>query len=70
MKQPNKFKLALLVWCVIYPTVTTIFFVLGDFLATIHPLLRTLVVTVILVPMMVFVYLPFINKRFFEWLRK
>jgi antibiotic biosynthesis monooxygenase (ABM) superfamily enzyme len=70
MKQPNKFKMALLVWCAIYPTVTAIFFVLGDFLATIHPMLRTLVVTVILVPLMVFVYLPSINKRFGEWLRK
>jgi antibiotic biosynthesis monooxygenase (ABM) superfamily enzyme len=70
MKPPNKFKMALLVWCAIYPTVTTIFFVLGDFLGTLHPLLRTLVVTVILVPLMVFVFLPFIMKRFGKWLTK
>jgi antibiotic biosynthesis monooxygenase (ABM) superfamily enzyme len=50
--------------------VTTIFFVLGDFLVTLHPLLRTLVVTVILVPLMVFVFLPFIMKRFGKWLTK
>lgn len=70
MKPPNKFKMALLVWCAIYPTVTLIFFVLGDFLATQHPLVRTLIVTVILVPLMVFVFLPFIMKRFGKWLAK
>jgi antibiotic biosynthesis monooxygenase (ABM) superfamily enzyme len=70
MKPPNKFKMALLVWCAIYPTVTLIFFILGDFLATLHPLLKTLVVTVILVPLMVFVFLPFIIKRFGKWLGK
>jgi antibiotic biosynthesis monooxygenase (ABM) superfamily enzyme len=70
MKPPNKFKMALLVWCAIYPTVTTIFFVLQDFLAPLHPMLKTLVVTLILVPLMVFVFLPFINKHFKNWLTK
>jgi antibiotic biosynthesis monooxygenase (ABM) superfamily enzyme len=70
MKQPNKFKLAFLVWCVMYPTVTIIFTVLGGFLSSIHPLLRTAVVTLILVPLMVFVYLPTIMKVFGKWLLK
>jgi antibiotic biosynthesis monooxygenase (ABM) superfamily enzyme len=70
MKPPNKFKMALLVWCTIYPTVTFIFFILSDILAQLHPLLKTLVVTVILVPLMVFVFLPFIMKKFGKWLRK
>jgi antibiotic biosynthesis monooxygenase (ABM) superfamily enzyme len=70
MKAPNKFKMALLVWCAIYPTVTFIFFILGDFLAQLHPFLKTLVVTIILVPLMVFVFLPFIMKRFGRWLSK
>jgi antibiotic biosynthesis monooxygenase (ABM) superfamily enzyme len=70
MKQPNKFKLAFLVWCAIYPTVTFIFFILNDFLATLHPFVKTLVVTIILVPLMVFVFLPFIMKTFGKWLSK
>jgi antibiotic biosynthesis monooxygenase (ABM) superfamily enzyme len=70
MKQPNKFKLSFLVWCAIYPTVTFIFFILGDFLAQLHPFLKTLVVTLILVPIMVFVILPFIMKQFGKWLIK
>ncbi len=70
MKQPNKFKMTLLVWCAIYPTVTFIFFILGDFLANLHPFLKTFVVTIILVPLMVFVFLPFIIKTFKNWLTK
>jgi antibiotic biosynthesis monooxygenase (ABM) superfamily enzyme len=70
MKQPNKFKMALLVWCAIYPTVTFIFFILGDFLLPLQPFLKTFVVTLILVPLMVFVFLPFIMKRFGNWLTK
>jgi antibiotic biosynthesis monooxygenase (ABM) superfamily enzyme len=70
MKQPNKFKMAFLVWCAIYPTVTFIFFILGDFLAPLHPFLKTFVVTIILVPLMVFVFLPFIIKTFKNWLTK
>ncbi len=70
MKHPNKFKMALLVWCAIYPTVTLIFFALGSFLITLHPFARTLVVTLILVPLMVFVFMPFIMKRFGKWLTK
>lgn len=70
MKQPNKLKMALLIWCAIYPTVTFIFFILGDFLKDLHPFLKTLVVTLILVPLMVYVFLPFIMKRFGKWLTK
>jgi antibiotic biosynthesis monooxygenase (ABM) superfamily enzyme len=70
MKQPNKFKMSFLVWCTIYPTVTFIFFILSDFLSSLHPFLKTFVVTIILVPLMVFVFLPFIMKRFKNWLSK
>jgi antibiotic biosynthesis monooxygenase (ABM) superfamily enzyme len=70
MKQPNKFKLSFLVWCAIYPSVTLIFFILNDFLIQLHPLLKTFVVTIILVPLMVFVFLPLIMKKFNKWLTK
>ncbi len=70
MKQPNKLKMTFLVWCAIYPTVTFIFFILGDFLQYLHSFLKTLVVTIILVPLMVYVFLPFIMKQFGKWLTK
>ena len=70
MQQPNKLKMAFLVWCAIYPTVTFIFFILGNFLKVLHPFLKTLVVTLILVSLLVYVFLPFIMKRFGKWLSK
>lgn len=67
---PKKWKFAILVWCFIYPAITllsiTIIPLMGDFPGP----LRTLVVSLILVPVMAFFYIPFINKRFFNWLRK
>jgi antibiotic biosynthesis monooxygenase (ABM) superfamily enzyme len=43
---------------------------MGDFLESLPPLLRTLVLTGILVPLMVFVLLPFLQKTFKSWLHK
>lgn len=67
---PKKWKFALLVWCFIYPIITllsvTVLPLLKDFPAP----LRTLVMSLILVPVMAFWYIPFINKRFFAWLRR
>jgi antibiotic biosynthesis monooxygenase (ABM) superfamily enzyme len=70
MEPPKKHKMALLVWCAIYPTINLIFFVFGLFLETLPPLLKTLFITFLLVPLMVYVFLPFIMKNFHDWLRK
>jgi antibiotic biosynthesis monooxygenase (ABM) superfamily enzyme len=67
---PRKHKLALLVWMGIYPLVTLISVVLGPVLAQLPILLRTLVMTLILVPVMVYGIIPFIQTRFGAWLRK
>lgn len=69
-KAPKKWKFALLVWCFIYPAITLISFVVVPLLIDYAIPLRTLIVTLILVPVMVYFYIPFINKRFFNWLRK
>jgi hypothetical protein len=70
MKPPAKWKTAVLIWLAIYPSINLLFFFMGDFLATLHPLLRTLVLTGILVPLMVFVLLPFLQKTFKSWLQQ
>ncbi|PBQ31325.1 hypothetical protein CNR22_05960 [Sphingobacteriaceae bacterium] len=67
---PKKWKFALLVWCFIYPAITIISITILPMLVDFPAPLRTLVVSVILVPVMAFFYIPFINKRFFNWLRK
>lgn len=68
MKQPPKYKLALLIWIAIYPTINLLFWVLGDTLNSLPMYIRTLVLTVILVPVMVFLLLPALTKIFAKWL--
>ena len=52
MKQPGKWKLALLSWISIHPLINIIFFTIMPYMAEWHPLLRTFSVTIILVPVM------------------
>ena len=69
MKPPKKWKLAILIWIAIYPTITSIFFLFGKYLIQINPLpLRTLAITLVIVPLMVFVLLPQLQKLFKNWL--
>ena len=68
--QPKKWKMALLVWLVIYPTITIITLLLGKWLVQLPVLLRTLVMSIILVPFMIFVAMPQLTKRFGTWLSK
>lgn len=71
MKPPKKWKLAIVIWVAIYPIITSIFFTLGDYLMRVPSLpLRTLCVTLIAVPLMVFVALPFVQKIFKNWLHR
>lgn len=71
MKPPKKWKLAIVIWIAIYPTITTIFLLFGKQLMIINPLpLRTLCLTVVVVPLMVFVLIPLLQKLLGNWLKK
>lgn len=70
MKPAPKWKIAILIWLAIYPSINILFFLLGDLLTELPLLLRTLTLTLILVPTMVFVLLPFLTKVFKNWLMK
>ncbi len=59
-----KFKQALITWIAIYPLITIILWLFGDQLAQLPVPLRTLILTVILVPLMVFWAVP----RLRQWL--
>lgn len=66
----KKWKFALLVWCFIYPVITFLSSVIVPLMIDFPVPLRTLVISLILVPIMAFFYIPYIQKRFFNWLRK
>lgn len=71
MKPPKKWKMAILIWLAIYPLITLIFALLGDQLIQINPLpLRTLIITLIVVPTMVFILIPTLQKLLQNWLTK
>ena len=71
MKPPKKWKMAIVIWLAIYPLITTIFALLGKQLMLINPLpLRTLIITFIAVPIMVFVLIPTLQKLLRNWLSK
>ena len=69
-RPPPKWKTALLIWLAIYPSITLLVLFFGQHLAQLPLMLRTLVMTAILVPLMVFVLLPWLQKLFGTWLRK
>jgi antibiotic biosynthesis monooxygenase (ABM) superfamily enzyme len=53
---------AIKIWVVIYPSITVFNILVGSYLTSLPLVLKTLVLTLVLVPWMVFVGLPFINK--------
>lgn len=71
MNPPKKWKMAIVIWLAIYPLITLIFALIGKQLMQIHPLpLRTLIITLIVVPTMVFILIPTLQKILHNWLTK
>jgi antibiotic biosynthesis monooxygenase (ABM) superfamily enzyme len=67
---PPRYRQAIIVWLAIYPTITLLL-ELGGPLINDWPLpLRTLALTAIAVPTMVFVLLPTLQRAFAGWLRR
>ena len=70
MKPPPRWKTAVLIWLAIYPSITLFMLLFGEHLLAIPIPLRTLAITLVLVPLMVFVLLPILQKLFAGWLRR
>lgn len=70
-RPPKKWKMAVVVWLAIYPLITLVLAVFGDQLAKITFLpLRTFVITLVLVPIMVYYLMPQVQKVLSNWLKK
>ena len=61
-------KLALLTWAVVYPLITGILLLLEPVLGDVPVYLRTLLLTAILVPTMVYLAMPLATRLFANWL--
>lgn len=70
MKPIPKWKMAVAIWLCIYPLITLLLFIVMPH-TTQWPLpLRTLLLTVIAVPVMVFILLPQVQRVLKSWLSK
>ncbi len=70
MKQPPKWKFAIMVWLAVYPAITLVSYLIGNQIKHLPLPIRTLIMTLILVPLMVFVLLPTLRKILGNWLNK
>lgn len=61
MNTKSKIIQSIKIWIVIYPSITLFHLLFGRYLAEMPLYLRTLILTLVLVPWMVFVGLPFIH---------
>lgn len=68
MTKPNRHKMALLTWLVVYPMITVLLVVLEPVLSNVAMPLRTLVLSLIMVPALVYGAMPFLTGRLKDWL--
>jgi antibiotic biosynthesis monooxygenase (ABM) superfamily enzyme len=66
---PPRWKTALVIWLAIYPSITVILWLAGPQIASWPLALRTLAITAVLVPLMVFLLLPALQRLLAPWLR-
>jgi antibiotic biosynthesis monooxygenase (ABM) superfamily enzyme len=66
---PPRYKLAIVTWLAVYPTITAMLAVFEPLglLQTPMPV-RTLLLTIVLVPLMVFVLVPILSRALAMWL--
>lgn len=60
----DKIKGAAIIWLAIYPLVTALSYFPGMYLHALPLAFRTLIMTLIAVPIMFFILVPFLNKVF------
>jgi antibiotic biosynthesis monooxygenase (ABM) superfamily enzyme len=59
---PTKHQLALMIWLAVFPTLTVLNLVLGDWLVTLSPVARTFVLATIAVPIVIYGLMPQLHR--------
>jgi uncharacterized protein len=67
---PPRWKTAVVVWLAIYPSITLILWLVGPKMQTWPLAVRTLVITLGVVPAMVYVLVPAFQRLLAPWLRR
>lgn len=69
MEKPKVWKMMLISWLFVYPVINIMFALLFPLIKELPQLVKTLIFTVILVPLMGAV-IPRLHKRFWKWICK
>lgn len=59
---PSKHQLAVMIWLAVFPTLTVLNLALGDWLRTLAPVVRTLVLATIAVPIVIYGLMPQLHR--------
>jgi antibiotic biosynthesis monooxygenase (ABM) superfamily enzyme len=59
---PTKHQLAVMIWLAVFPTLTVINLALNDWLRTLSPVLRTLVLATVAVPIVIYGVMPQLHR--------
>ncbi|MCA1729914.1 MAG: antibiotic biosynthesis monooxygenase [Actinobacteria bacterium] len=65
---PPRYKMAIVTWLAVFPVVTVIFSLFGNWLNLLPTLVRTLVFTTVMVTLMTYVIMPRMTRLFSFWL--
>jgi antibiotic biosynthesis monooxygenase (ABM) superfamily enzyme len=59
---PNRHQLAMMIWLAVFPTLTIINLLLGDWLRPMSPVLRTFILATIAVPIVIYGLMPHLHR--------
>jgi antibiotic biosynthesis monooxygenase (ABM) superfamily enzyme len=59
---PTRHQLALMIWVAVFPTLTLLNLLLGDWLGDLSPVLRTFVLATVAVPIVIYGLMPQLHK--------
>ena len=59
---PSRHQLALMIWLCVFPTLTALNLVFGDWLVTLSPVARTFVLATVAVPIVMYALMPQLQR--------
>ena len=59
---PTKHQLALMIWLAVFPTLTVLNVILGDWLASMSPVVRTFILATTAVPIVIYGVMPQLHR--------
>ncbi len=67
-QSPQRYKITVVTWFGVFPTITLLLYLLGPLLDHLPLVIRTLVLSAIMVPLLTYVVMPWLTKLLHRWL--